>query len=181
MLLGTKVLSLGNLLLDLWAGSLLLCGLGGRLGLGRLGCLWLGDLVGRLLHVVRADILLDVHEGDLNALWGVQQVLQWCVQSDILAILQALLRQVGADALGHIGTGDLLLGSQTQEAAQLLGHNLRLAETIAGGASLGLLAVGILQMLADLANVLAQRLDLLCQVLECQWGSHLYYMVASFL
>ncbi|BAT22142.1 hypothetical protein AR679_gp116 [Yellowstone lake phycodnavirus 1] len=169
MILGTKVLSLGNLLLDLWACSLLLGWLGGRLGLWRLGSLGLGDLVGRLLHVVGADVLLDVHEGDLNALWGVQQILQWGVQSDVLAILQALLRQVGADALGHISTGDLLIRSQTQEAAQLLGHNLGLAETIAGGASLCLLAVGILQVLADLANVLAQRLDLLCQILECQW------------
>jgi len=159
MLLGTKVLSLGNLLLDLWASSLLLGSLSSRLSLWGLG---LGNLVGRLLHVVRADVLLDVHEGDLNVLWGVQQVLQWGVQSDILAILQALLRQVGADALGHICARDLLVRSQTQEAAQLLSHNLRLAETIAGGASLSLLAVGILQVLADLANVLTQRLDLLC-------------------
>jgi hypothetical protein len=169
-------------LCHLRAHLLLLWGLGSTLG-GRLGLLRAGLLLGLglgLLHVVRVDVLLDVQEGHLDALGHLQQVLQGIVQRDVLTRLQTLGLDILVHTASHLRTRNLLTGRQAQEGPQLVGNVQGLVETVILGTGLLLLTGRVLDVLADLANVLAQSTLLLGDGLNCDGqrveSSHMYYL-----
>jgi len=85
------------------------------------------------------DILLDVQESDVGALWWAQQVLQGRIQGNHLTSLQILGRHILVDALGHLGARNLLVSRQTQKGPQLLRNLQRLVETVVRSPRLGLL------------------------------------------
>jgi len=163
---------------------LLLWGLGGGSVRGRVGSLLGPGLLLRggllLLEVVRVDVLLDIQEGHLNTLGNLQQILQGLVQADVLTSLQTLGLHVLIHLASHLRPRDLLVSRQIQEGAQLLGNTQRLIETVVLGPGLLLLAGGILEVLTNLANILAQgtlllrnRLNSSSQSLE---SSHLFVL-----
>ena len=159
--------------------------LGSHLGLG--GSLywcsrWLGgSLLGlgwRLsLDVVLVDVLLDVQERHLHVGRGVQNRLQGSIHVNVLTLLQTLLGHVLVHLLCHLGAGNLLTGSQLQELTQLLGDVQGLVEAVGGRTSLRLLTQRILNQVLHLAQVLAQKLDLIDNSLEGDGGSvsHCWY------
>jgi hypothetical protein len=152
---------------------LLLWGLGrtrrGRTLSGSVGLLGTGLLLHSwllLLDVVRVDVLLNVQEGHLNALRDLQQILQGLVQADVLTSLQTLGLHVLIHLASDLGPRDLLVGRQIQEGAQLLGNTQRLVEAIVLGPGLVLLTGRVLDVLANLADVLVQGALLLGDRLE---------------
>jgi len=151
---------------------LLLGGCGSLLLLG--GCLRL-----LLLDVVRVDELLDVQEGHLHISRWLQQLLERLVHADILASLQTLLGDICVHSLGHLRARDHLTLWQLQECTQQGSHLQGLVESIVLAASLALLASGVLNESLDLAQVLADRLQVLGQVIEGdggRGGGHFYYI-----
>ena len=155
--------------------------LGSHLGLG--GSLYWGDcgsLLGlgwRLsLDVVLVDVLLDVQERHLHVGRGVQNRLQGSIHVNVLTLLQTLLGHVLVHLLCHLGAGNLLTGSQLQELTQLLGDVQGLVEAVGGRTSLRLLTQRILNQVLHLAQVLAQKLDLIDNSLEGDGSvSHCWY------
>lgn len=90
------------------------------------------------------QVLLDIQEGDVDVGRRSQQGAELVVQANLLAILQVLSSHILIHTASHISPRDLLIIGQVQERLQLGGHRLRLAETVVLGASLGLLASGVL-------------------------------------
>ena len=155
--------------------------LGSHLGLG--GSLYWGDcgsLLGlgwRLsLDVVLVDVLLDVQERHLHVGRGVQDRLQGSIHVNVLTLLQTLLGHVLVHLLCHLGAGNLLTGSQLQELTQLLGDVQGLVEAVGGRTSLRLLTQRVLNQVLHLAQVLAQKLNLIDNSLEGDGSvSHCWY------
>jgi len=156
-----------NLLL-LWDGSI------GRgccrdWGVWHLLGTWL--LLRRLvLDVVLAQVVLQVQERQLNTLWNLQQRLQLIIEANLLPCLQTVRLKVLVHVVRYLGARDHLLGTQAQEGAQSIGHLLGLIETVVLGASLLLLTGRVLNVLANLANLLAHSLELLHQGVESYGG-----------
>ena len=142
---------------------------------------WLGgSLLGlgwRLsLDVVLVDVLLDVQERHLHVGRGVQNRLQGSIHVNVLTLLQTLLGHVLVHLLCHLGAGNLLTGSQLQELTQLLRDVQGLVEAVGGRTSLRLLTQRILNQVLHLAQVLAQKLDLIDNSLEGDGSvSHCWY------
>ena len=142
---------------------------------------WLGgSLLGlgwRLsLDVVLVDVLLDVQERHLHVGRGVQNRLQGSIHVNVLTLLQTLLGHVLVHLLRHLGAGNLLTGSQLQELTQLLRDVQGLVEAVGGRTSLRLLTQRILNQVLHLAQVLAQKLDLIDNSLEGDGSvSHCWY------
>ena len=156
----------------LWANLLLLWGLGGCLGRSCGSCSRLGStrllLSCRLLllNVVLAQVVLQVQESQLDTLGHLQQALQLVVHVNLLTILQLLGLEVLVHVVRHLGTRDQSTLGQLQESAQSLCDLLGLVEAIVLGASLLLLTGGVLNKLTNLANLLANSLQLLHQLIE---------------
>lgn len=154
-----------GLLLSLgWCSSLLL------------GLLLLSGLL--LLDVVGVDVLLDIQERHLCALRWVQQLLQSCIQRDVLASLQTLLGDIVVNLTSHLRAGNQLTLRQLQKLPELRSHLQRLVETVVLATRLALLASGILDESLHLTQILTDRLQLLHQVIESHGGSgggHFYY------
>ena len=111
------------------------------------------------LDVMRVDKLLNVQKRNSGAIWWVQQILQNGIQLNTLAILQTLLSDILVHLLSHLGTRNLLVGTQLQKCTKLVRHIQWLVEAIVGRTRLGLLAGRILKQGLDLAQILAQGLD----------------------
>jgi len=160
--------------------------LGSHLGLG--GSLYWGDCWSRSrsllglgwrlsLDVVLVDVLLDVQERHLHVGRGVQDRLQGYIHVNVLTLLQTLLGHVLVHLLGHLGARNLLAGIHLQKLTQLLGNVQRLVEAVGGRTSLRLLTQRVLNQILHLAQVLAQKLDLIDNSLEGDGGSvsHCWY------
>lgn len=136
----------------------------------RLGCLWsfgLGSLgYGIGLDVVLVDVLLDVQESHLHIAGGIQQRLESRIKLDILTLLQLLLCDILIHLPGNLGARNLLANLHLQESTKLLGDVKGLVESIRGGASLCLLAVGVLNQRLHLADILADQLQLIHKISE---------------
>ena len=141
-----------------------------RLSHGSHGSLLLHGLL--RLDVVLVDVLLDVQERHLYVSWGVQDSLQRGIHVDVLTLLQTLLRHVLVHLPGHLRAGNLLTCIHLQKLTQLLGDVQRLVETVGRRASLGLLALWVLNQVLHLAEVLAEELDLIEDSLESDGVSH---------
>ena len=162
-------------LLHSWALGSSRCLLRLGLLLGSLGSL--GLLLS--LDVVLVNVLLDVQERHLHVGRRIQQRLQGCIQVDVLTILQTLLSHILVHLLGHLRARNLLTSSQLQKLAQLLGNVQGLVEAVGGGASLCLLAIGVLNQRLDLAYILTQQLNLVDDGLQGNSVSHCYLLSSS--
>jgi hypothetical protein len=79
-------------------------------------------------------------------------------------LLELLVRHISIHSLGHLRTRYHLVGAQLQERTQGISHNLGLVEPVVLGTSLLLLTGRVVNVSQDLADHLAQSLQVLLYI-----------------
>jgi hypothetical protein len=109
------------------------------------------------LDVVRTQVLLNVQKSHLDSLWRLEELHELVVEDNhatILGVLEAILRNVRRDALGHVTARDAFAFRKAKKVPELGSNLLRSIEAVIRRSLLRLFTSGVLLVSANLAKKL---------------------------
>jgi len=112
---------------------------------------------------MRAQVLLEVKEGDLHIIRRGEEIAKLVIENKsatVFGVLKTLFGDVLVNSLGHFAARDELVFPETKESAELRSNLLLTVEAIVFSPLLRLFSVRVILFGLDLANKLGKRLKI---------------------